>query len=142
MTGKSMFGGGIALVTIVIATFVGVNNYRAEAEKKAKAEEANRVAATAYAANHPPVTRTVGNPVLQMPDRTTPCVIKIKEIHDLYTDGEPIYALPPGWPREKAVLYSGHGHMTLEGGNIHEGDWEFWSADNPKKSVLIRVFGK
>jgi len=81
--------------------------------------------------------------VQQFPDRFTPCHFEIKEIRDLYTDGEPVYILPPGWSKKDAILYGGHGHLTIEGGNIHAGDWSFWAAgDDPNKVVLIRVLGK
>lgn len=80
--------------------------------------------------------------VLQLPDCKTPCTMKIAEVRDIYTDGEPVYMLPPGWPEEKAIRYSGKGHIVIQGGNIRSGRWEFWSADDPSKVVLVRVFGR
>ena len=77
--------------------------------------------------------------VVQMPDCPTPCTMEIEEIRDLYTDGEAIYALPPGWPEEDKILYSGKGHVVIEGGNIRPGTWRFWSVD-PAKVVGVRVF--
>jgi hypothetical protein len=89
-------------------------------------------------------TNTNQEAVQQLPDEFTPCKFYIKGIKDLYTDAEPIYALPPDWPREKAIYYSGKGHVVVkDGGNtIKEGYWEFWSAQDPKKKVLIRIIGK
>jgi hypothetical protein len=78
--------------------------------------------------------------VVQLPDHTTPCTIDIKEIRDLYTDGYPIWALPPGWPEEKKIFYSGRGHVIVQGGDIHSGTWKFWSADTNKTAVMIRIF--
>ncbi len=77
--------------------------------------------------------------VVQLPDRATPCTMDIRKVRDIYTDGEAVYMLPPGWSRERAILYPGKGHLVIEGGNIHAGKWEFWSED-PKKVVLIRIF--
>ncbi len=80
----------------------------------------------------------------QFPDRVTPCEIYVgKELRDLYTDGDPVYVLPPNEPRSNAVLYSGHGHLVLKlpnGKGI--GKWGFWSANTAKPEVLIRGFGK
>jgi hypothetical protein len=81
------------------------------------------------------------NAVEQLPDRFTPCKIHIERITDLYTDGDPVWVLPARWPKKKAILYSGHGHLVIEGDDIHVGDWEFWS-DDPNKVALVRVFGK
>ena len=83
------------------------------------------------------------NPVVQqLPDKYTPCQMEINEIRDLYTDGEPIWVLPPEWSESKAIYYSGKGHVVVQGGEIHKGIWKFWSADDPKKVVLIRVIGR
>jgi len=101
---------------------------------KAKAEMQAHAAALAKARAEAPVQT-----VVQLPDRTTPCTIDIKKVQDIYTDGEAVYMLPPGWPRDKAILYSGKGHLVVEGGNIHAGTWEFWSAD-PARVALIRIF--
>ena len=79
--------------------------------------------------------------VVQLPDCATPCIMEIAEIRDLYTDGEAVMILPPGWSRDRAIPYSGKGHLVLSGGNIPPGAWEFWSSD-PSKVVMIRVFGK
>jgi hypothetical protein len=102
------------------------------------------VAAQTAAATHPPAapTQPAAPVVRQLPDCTTPCTMGIAEIRDIYTDGEPVFMLPPGWSREKAIRYSGKGHIVVEGGNIHIGKWQFWSADDPTKVVLIRVFGR
>jgi len=115
------------------------------ARDKAKAEKATAVKAAAeYARTHPPAppTQPAAPVVRQLPDCTTPCTMGIAEIRDIYTDGEPVFMLPPGWSREKAIRYSGKGHIVVEGGNIHIGKWQFWSADDPTKVVLIRVFGR
>jgi hypothetical protein len=99
-------------------------------------------------AGSPPVVRYVpapppANTVQQLPDCYTPCTMEIAEIRDLYTDGEPVFMLPPGWPESRAIRYSGRGHLVLKGGTIRTGEWEFWSATNPNRTdVLIRVFGK
>ncbi len=77
--------------------------------------------------------------VVQMPDQTTPCTIDIAEIRDIYTDGEPIWILPPGWSESKKIYYSGKGHLVVQGGDIHSGVWKFWSGDT-NKVVLIRIF--
>ncbi|MEI8174684.1 MAG: hypothetical protein WCG28_01910, partial [bacterium] len=82
-----------------------------------------------------PATRQV----VQLPDQATPCTIDIAEIRDIYTDGEAVYVLPPGWSPDKAISYSGKGHLVIQGGDIHSGKWKFWSADS-NKIVLIRVF--
>jgi hypothetical protein len=79
----------------------------------------------------------------QKPDIYTPCIIYINKIQDLYTDGTPVYILPPDWKREDAIYYSGHGRLdiTVKNGykNIPPGDWEFWS-DSTNTQALIRVF--
>ena len=93
-------------------------------------------------AGGPPTAQQAPPVVRQLPDQTAPCKMTIAEIRDLYTDGEPVFMLPPGWPRSKAIRYSGKGHLIVQGGNIRSGEWEFWSANDPKKVVLIRVFGK
>lgn len=95
-------------------------------------EETKKTEATA--------TTTPVRQVVQLPDCPTPCRIYIRQVQDLYTDGEPVYVLPPKWAEEKKILYKGHGHLILEGGNIHEGWWRFWSATDPKKVVTIRAF--
>ena len=80
--------------------------------------------------------------VLQLPDCHTPCEKNILQITDLYTDGEPIFAQPPGWDKKDAIFYSGKGNLIIHAGNINPGKWSFWSANNPKRNVLIRVFGR
>ncbi len=82
----------------------------------------------------------------QFDDRYTPATLVATSITDVYTDGEPIWVLPPGWPEKDAVYYSGKGRLNLTGGNIHAGTpenpWKFWSAVDREKSVLLRIWGK
>jgi hypothetical protein len=77
--------------------------------------------------------------VVQLPDQVTPCTIDITEIRDIYTDGEPVWILPPEWPESRAIYYSGKGHLVIQGGDIHAGEWKFWSATAKNNAVLIRV---
>lgn len=79
--------------------------------------------------------------LIQVPDKFTPCEIDIQEIHDIYTDGEPVWSLPPGWPESKKIYYPGKGHLVIRGASIHPGVWKFWSADT-NKVVLVRIFKK
>ena len=88
----------------------------------------------------PPQVRRPMTVVEQFPDCQTPCTVEVKDMRDLYSDGEPIIAIPPGWSESEAIHYSGKGRLVIEGGNIHEGRWTFKSED-PKKTVTVRVFG-
>lgn len=126
--------GVVGIILIALGSWVKGCAERREARQAATAQQQH--------ASAPQSTPKPAKRVVQLPDRMTPCKIWIDEIQDLYTDAEPIYALPPGWRREDAVFYSGKGHMVLSGGNIHAGDWEFWSAEDPSKEVLIRAFAK
>ena len=122
-----------ALAVLIVASYQHcANATKAEADREAT--EATATAPTAPAPAPEPVKQ-----VVQMPDCPTPCTMEIEEIRDLYTDGEAIYALPPGWPEEDKILYSGKGHVVIEGGNIRPGTWRFWSVD-PAKVVGVRVF--
>jgi len=121
----------IVVISLLLAVIVEVRgcNKKAEAKKAADQVAVQKVTNTTL-----PVRQ-----VVQMPDCATPCTIDIAEIRDIYTDGEPIYALPPGWSESNKIYYSGKGHLVVQGGDIHSGQWKFWSAD-PSKVVLIRVF--
>jgi hypothetical protein len=82
--------------------------------------------------------------VWQLPYKITPCKIFITKTTELETDGgEPVYVLPYGWPREKAILYSGKGDLILKNKSIEQtinfGDWEFWSSKDPNKPVTIKI---
>ena len=160
---KRTIGRGF-LVLMIIASVWGVHSCVSSAKAKAKAEKIGMRNPTqcrnesedwvTIPAGHykdhagdclvgtpPPPPPGFAPVVRQFADCTTPCTMDIVEIRDIYTDGDPVYMLPPGWSRPKAILYSGKGHLIVQGGDIHSGHWEFWSAD-PKRVVLVRVFGK
>lgn len=160
MSTRGIIGGGIVLITIVIAIIIGYSQHKTKvnADKtgmknvlvcKNEDNDWVKIPASFYRDGAgacvegtpplPPAPRV--RQVVQMPDCTTPCTMDITEIRDIYTDSEPVFMLPPGWSRSKAIQYSGKGHLIVEGGDIHSGRWEFWSVD-PKKVVLIRVFAK
>jgi len=132
-TAQKIFG-VVSIIVIVIAMIVWVKGCK----QKSEAKERAIAAAKAYALAHPPPAAV--RQVVQMPDRYTPCTFGIPRIRDLYTDGEPIWMLPVGWPESEKIYYSGKGHLKVTGGNIPGGEWKFWSANDPNKVVLIRIF--
>jgi len=135
---KESMSRGVILLAIFLMVVFGYRSCQDKQETK-KVDEAEEQAATLAA--QPPAPAHV---VEQFPDCYTPCEIRIEKIRDLYTDGDPIYALPPGWHEDRKILYSGKGHLVVQGGNIRSGLWKFRSADEkePDKAVLIRVFGR
>jgi hypothetical protein len=119
-------------VFLTIAVVLGIGYARhqyAEATKRAEAEKTAAALRTATMIAAPVPRVEVTRQLVQLPDCYTPCSADIAEIRDIYTDGEAIYMLPPGWLHEKAIAYSGKGHITIEGGNIRSGVWKFWAAD-------------
>jgi len=124
----------VAIITVVI--FAKASSASSERAERRATEETVPRASGGYVA---PTSVPQGRQVRQLPDCYTPCSMEISEIRDLYTDGESIKMLPPGWDRRNAITYLGRGHLIVEGGNIRSGRWEFWSAD-PKRVALIRVF--
>lgn len=138
---KLLGRGWVALIVILVALAIGgffflAKSFSSKEEKKETPAPPAKTETHATLQTVKPVQELV-----QLPDCPTPCTIEIKKIHDLYTDGEPVYVLPPGWPEKDKILYSGHGHLVLSGGNIHSGQWKFWSTD-PSKVVAIRAFEK
>lgn len=135
----------VVLVFIFLVIVIGiivkiVNN------KKTKEEDnlTGDVPDTGQVVTKPPTVVKVPSGLVYLPDQYTPCEIPIMgTTQDLYTDGEPIYALPPGWSEESAIYYSGKGRLVVTGGNIRSGVWKFWSANDPERGVvLIRVLVK
>lgn len=141
--GKSMLVWSFLGIALVFALIYGKYQYAERNEERKEEEKVEKAKADSLAAVQQEQQYTA-SVVRQLPDKYTPCSMEITEIRDLYTDGEPIWALPPEWPRSKAIYYSGKGHVVVQGGEIHKGTWEFWSANqkNPKKVVMIRVIGR
>ena len=125
----------IAVLTLAALAYNGCQSWRERKAAEAVVAAESRARYLAAVA--------VNNKVLeQLPDCYTPCEMDIQEIRDLYTDGEPIFALPPDWPEKDAIAYSGKGHLVVRGGNIRSGKWRFWAGEDKKKVVLVRPFGK